>query len=201
MSDFWSRRKAAVEAEVAQEQSDLERAENDAREAALAERSDEELLRELDLPDPEHLDSPDQVRQFLTAAVPDRLRRRALRRLWRMNPVLANLDGLVDYGEDYTDAACVVENLQTAYQVGKGMLKSLQSVEPDDAVHEQVAQPETVFDDAELPAATALTDQAHDQPTEAEEVVLHSADETGVQDETIAATPRRMRFSFDGAAR
>jgi len=28
---------------------------------------------------------------------------------------------LLDYGEDFTDSATVIENLQTAYQVGKGM--------------------------------------------------------------------------------
>ena len=43
----------------------------------------------------------------------------ALRRLWKVNPVLANVDGLVEYGEDFTDSATVVENLQTTYQVGK----------------------------------------------------------------------------------
>ena len=44
-------------------------------------------------------------------AFPERLRNRALRKLWLTNPVLANLDDLVEYGEDYTDAATVVENL------------------------------------------------------------------------------------------
>ena len=37
--------------------------------------------------------------------------------------MLANLDGLIEYGEDYTDKATVIENLQTTYQVGKGMLE------------------------------------------------------------------------------
>ncbi|WP_299592782.1 DUF3306 domain-containing protein [uncultured Tateyamaria sp.] len=73
--------------------------------AKLEERPDEELLAELNLPEPEALDSPDEVRDFLKAELPQRLKTRALRRLWRLNPMLANLDGLVDYGEDYTDAA------------------------------------------------------------------------------------------------
>ena len=73
------------------------------------------------LPDPDTLQPGDDFRAFMAKAVPDRLRRRALRRLWQSNPALANLDGLVDYGEDFTDSATVIENMQTAYQVGKGM--------------------------------------------------------------------------------
>jgi hypothetical protein len=35
-------------------------------------------------------------------AVPEELRRLALRKLWRSDPVLANVDGLNDYDLDYT---------------------------------------------------------------------------------------------------
>ena len=53
---------------------------------------------------------------FMQSKVPEFLRRRALRALWRLNPVLADVDGLVDYGEDYTDAAMVIDGMQTAYR-------------------------------------------------------------------------------------
>ena len=127
-ADFWSRRRAAVAAE--------ERAEEEAgRQAAAAgerkapeDRPDAELLAELELPDPDGMKQGDDFSAFMAEAVPERLRRRALRRLWRTNPVLANLDNLVDYGEDYTDAALAVENLQTAYRVGKGMLRHLEAM-------------------------------------------------------------------------
>src|SRR3546814_10476760 len=59
---------------------------------------------------------------FLQDGVPEALRRKALQRLWRLDPVFANLDGLLEYGEDYTDAATVVENLKTAYRVGRGFM-------------------------------------------------------------------------------
>ena len=125
-ADFWSRRRAAVQAEARAEEA-ARRAEEEAEaRAALEARSDAEILAELNLPDPDRLQPGDDVAGFMARAVPDRLRRRALRRLWRLNPVLANVDGLVDYGEDFTDAACVLENLQTAYQVGKGMLSHLE---------------------------------------------------------------------------
>lgn len=41
---------------------------------------------------------------FMKSGVPEFLRRKAMRKLWSTNPVLANLDGLNDYDEDYADA-------------------------------------------------------------------------------------------------
>ncbi len=82
--------------------------------------SDTELLEKYALPDPDTMKSGDNFSAFMNEAVPDRLRHRALRVLWGSNPVLANLDELVDYGEDFTDAATVIENMQTVYKVGKG---------------------------------------------------------------------------------
>ncbi|MCY3874760.1 MAG: DUF3306 domain-containing protein [Rhodobacteraceae bacterium] len=139
-TDFWSRRKAAVARENAQE---AERArqtaagsETETRDQAFDDRSEAEVLQQLDLPDPDSLGPGDDFSAFMKAAVPESIRRRALRKLWLSNPVLANLDELVDYGEDFTDAATVVDNLQTAYKVGKGMLRH---VTADD---EAVAEPE-----------------------------------------------------------
>ncbi|WP_299400168.1 DUF3306 domain-containing protein [Pelagibius sp.] len=82
-----------------------------------------------DLPDIETLSRDSDFSVFMHEKVPEALRRRALRRLWRVDPVFAHLDGMNDYDEDYTDAALVVEGLKTVYQVGKGMLVE----EPDEA--------------------------------------------------------------------
>ena len=84
--DFWARRKAGVtaeaEAEVAQDV-----AEQDATELAEMEaKNDAEIIAELDLPDPDTFKMGDDVTGFMSKAVPDRLRRRVLRRLWRLNP-------------------------------------------------------------------------------------------------------------------
>lgn len=90
----------------------------------VSEKTDEEILQELGLPDPDTMVSGDDFSAFLKSAVPARLRNRALRRLWRSNPVLANLDGLNDYEGDFTDAATVVKGgLKTAYQIGRGFLR------------------------------------------------------------------------------
>lgn len=124
--DFWSRRRAAVEAEEAAEIRAGEDARAGAERARLAERSDEEVLAELGLPDPDAIVSGDDVRAFMARVVPEHLRRRALRKLWRTDPALACLDGLVDYADDYTDAATVKPDLRTAYRVGKGMVRQIE---------------------------------------------------------------------------
>ncbi len=96
-------------------------------------RPDEEVLEELGLPDPDTLKPGDNFAAFMAKAVPARLRNRALRKLWVSDPVLANLDMLLDYGEDFTDAATVVDNLQTAYQVGKGFVDKVAELSGEDA--------------------------------------------------------------------
>ncbi|MFT7595868.1 MAG: hypothetical protein ACI8R4_003200, partial [Paracoccaceae bacterium] len=127
-ADFWARRKAGVVAEEAAESAAVQEQAVAAEREVLEAKEDAEVLAELNLPDPDALKLGDDVRGFMAQAVPERLRRRALRQLWRLNPVLANIDGLVDYGEDFTDAACVIENMQTAYQVGKGMLAHVEEM-------------------------------------------------------------------------
>ncbi len=61
--------------------------------------------------------------RFMEKGVPEAVRKRALRALWGSNPLLANIDGLNDYDEDFTDAALAVKGLlQTAYKPGTGYL-------------------------------------------------------------------------------
>lgn len=209
--DFWSRRRAAVEAEAEEARLVVEEEAQAQQQAALEARPDEEILEELGLPDPDALEEGDDVRGFLAQAVPERLRRRALRRLWRLNPVLANVDGLVDYGEDFTDAACVVENLQTAYQVGRGMTQHVEELARQAELEaegdaEGLAQDDAPQADkppshpeAEAPDALALSDDAA-APADEPEIQTAPAYEfeEAVTDDT-AAPPRRMRFHFDEA--
>ncbi len=75
-----------------------------------------------DLPDIDSLEAGSDFSVFMKQGVPEALQRQALRKLWRLNPVFGQLDGLNDYDLDYTNAATVVENLKTIYQVGKGMV-------------------------------------------------------------------------------
>ena len=55
-----------------------------------------------DLPDIDSLDADSDYSVFMGEGVPEHLKRLALRKLWLSDPVLANVDGLVDYGEDFT---------------------------------------------------------------------------------------------------
>ena len=104
-----------------------------------------------DLPDPATLGPGADFKPYLRPGVPARLRTAALRRLWRSNPVLANLDGLVDYGEDFTDAARVGDRLQTAYQVGRGFARKLEGEPaPAPAPAPDEADPAGEADDAPL---------------------------------------------------
>lgn len=180
----WSRRKAAVAAEARER----ERAAADARDAetrAAADRKpDEEVLAELNLPHPDTLQRGDDFSAFLSEAVPERLRRRALRRLWRSDPVLANVDSLVDYGDDFTDGATVIENIRTAYRIGRGMLGHLDAV-------------------AEAPAAESAPAAADGSRPVAETAAEPDADcaeapAEGGADEPRPQPPRRrrMRFAF-----
>ncbi|MEQ8332491.1 DUF3306 domain-containing protein [Nisaea sp.] len=110
------------------------------------------------LPDIEALDADSDFTPFMQSKVPEFLRRRALQVLWRSNPVLANVDGLVDYGEDFTDAARVIEGMQTAYRVGKGFMtdEELEETPDEEAVdgedlpeEEEEARPQVAADEPE----------------------------------------------------
>ena len=195
MSGFWANRRAAVAKEAEAEAAALVAEEEARSEAELAERSDEEILAELDLPEPETLESPEAVREFMASAVPQRLKTRALRRLWRLNPVLANLDGLVDYGQDFTDSAMVVENLQTAYQVGKGMLSHIEYLAEKAAEAEAAAEEAEAEDEDEvIEIEVADLETAEPAPLpETPEPVAAVAPEA----EVYVPRPRRMTFHFE----
>jgi hypothetical protein len=133
----WSDRKLNVEPEGTEPPSSESLPEKKSEEEFEG-KTDEEILSILELPEPETLKLGDTVEKFMDGRVPERIRLRALRAFWKTNPVLANIDGLDEYCEDYTDAALVVENLQTIYQVGKGYavqaLDALESLAEDDAI-------------------------------------------------------------------
>ncbi|WP_172327367.1 DUF3306 domain-containing protein [Mangrovicoccus sp. HB161399] len=195
MTDFWSRRKAAVAAEAHAGEEALEAARRAEAEAALEARSDAELLEEAGLPQPEEITGGEMARKFLEAQLPRRLKNRALRALWRSNPVLACLDGLNDYDTDFTDAATCTPDLKTTYQVGKGMLAHLEhagrakeppapaaAVPPGDAAGPGMAEAE----ESPAPAAPDLAAEA-------------VRDETDPEGPALPASSRRMRFRFEAS--
>ncbi len=199
--DFWSRRKARVAAEDAAEVEAREEAQRAEARASLEEKSDAEVLQLLGLPDPDTMNRGDDFSAFMAEAVPDRIRRWALRRLWGTNPALANLDGLLDYGEDFTDKAMVIENMQTAYQVGKGMLTHVQKLARK--AEALTAMTEADAEDGPEGATGAVETEVEEsvEMAEAEPVYSYTYEaDTAEADEWTAPPRRRMQFTFDDTA-
>jgi hypothetical protein len=198
---FFARRRAGLKAErdeealvpVAEETVIAEEAEPD-----LSEMSDADILDLLDLPDPDTLRKGDNFAAFMAKAVPMHLRNRALRNLWRSDPVLACLDGLNDYDTDYLTGSTGQGMIKTSYQVGRGLLAHV----------EKVAEEAAAKDAADLAAADGLREDvapanaAVANASEAPEEMaddLAALDMTGDADEEdapAARAPRRMRFEF-----
>jgi len=104
-----------------------------------------------ELPDLASLTKDSDFTGFLRDNVPEELRRQALRTLWRSDPVLANLDGLNDYDEDFRAVGVVGEAVKTAWKVGKGFLDD----ESEDKA--EVAESADAEDD-DAPEAGAVDD-------------------------------------------
>ncbi|MGC3937409.1 DUF3306 domain-containing protein [Roseobacter sp. EG26] len=189
---FWARRRAAVQAEAEAEA----RAEIAAeQEAAFAEKDDAEVLEELGLPAPESLQAGDDFAAFMARDVPKHLQNRALRSLWRSNPVLACVDGLNEYDDDYRAAMLAMEPIKTAYQVGKGMMSHLEEVARQEEAAKQVAEVE-----AEGPCEPEEEIETPEAVSAAEEVTSEPAPLPSVETEVSDPAPRRMRFRFEEAA-
>lgn len=104
---------------------------------------------------------------FMQAGVPPALRTKALRKLWRVKPELANLDGLLDYGEDLTGSFKVVDHLKTAYEVGKGFLRDVEAADkPEENVAEvqdDVADDPAIAEDEDRPVEIDQKAEDHDR--------------------------------------
>lgn len=166
-----------------------------------------EVLAKYNLPDPDAIELGTDITGFMRKEIPELLRRRALRALWKSNPVLAVLDGLNDYDEDFSNAATAVNGVQTLYRVGQGMFDKTARADkqldekPDKQVAEQAEdQPEVERVVEKAP------EQAAEKAKEAESSGLvntvepsHNADVESVTSVAAAEpAPRyRPRMRFD----
>ena len=181
----WAQRKSASQPEgeppkdvIQKEQVDTE---GDIEEEATL--SDEELCAQYELPDPEQCTESEQLDGFFEGQVPDRLRQLAMRRLWRLNPLFKFADEMVEYGEDFTDAATVIPNMQTAYKVGKGYMDKLLA-EQEQADAEAALSVEQVAEQDEL-KNTVDTDSSDSIEDNSEETTALA--ESGQQEESKQA--------------
>ena len=139
----WSRRKRAIaageeitELSPKEEAAQIEVAERDPEALAAIEAehlANREAAEAIDL---ESLTYESDFSAFFKDGVPTLLRQRALKILWRSNPVLANIDGLCDYDENFADPALILDKFESAYKIGKGYLFDEDDSEdiPDDIV-------------------------------------------------------------------
>lgn len=123
----WARRKAEVKrrrggaAPVLEKDQAEKPTVSEPRELATAGEGATELTPEnLDLPDIESLTAESDFSAFMKEGVPPALRRLALRKLWSSDPMFNVIDEMVEYGEDYTNAAMVVEGMKSAWAPGRG---------------------------------------------------------------------------------
>lgn len=188
---FWERRRVAVQAEEEADEAAVQAAREAEQQEALARKTDAEVLTELGLPDPDTLAMGDDFAAFMAKAVPEHIRRRALRKLWRSNPVLACVDGLNDYDDDYLTGSFGNGPVQTSYQVGKGLLAHvLEAMRPDEADEGMSLDTEKVL--AESSVEQEPVTNIEDNMSGAPQVMQEQA---GVPEYT---KPRRMVFHFDG---
>lgn len=176
----WSRRKQAATATpeepepVVEDISAAEFSEPDYADVPEAggdeELSDLEIMEKYGLKDPDELGPGDDFAGFMRPVIPEHLRRRALRTLWRSNPVLANLDGLNDYDGDLTGGSVPAGQLKTVYKVGLGIVRNVMEAseqakqrENESAVESSGTPDEASFDESAASPADVEKADVSDQ--------------------------------------
>jgi len=188
----WSERKAAVqEAEKSEIAKDLELPAAD-QEALPAEMDEAQISADGEpdfVPteeDVEKLDINSDFSKFLKNSVPQHIKRMALQKLWRTDPAFAVVDGLLEYGEDYSDMTNKGVAIQTAYQAGKGYLNrddKTGDAAPEDpvaaAAGEETGTSDVAADDAheDVPVETA---------SEEAETMMGDGEEAGNGEDDVA---------------
>lgn len=154
----WSRRKLS---EPEEEDNAGKVAEVDAipanpedQEETEEERANREAAEAIDL---EELTYESDFSLFMKTGVPLALRNAAMRKLWTSNPILANVDGLAEYDDNYADPALNV--FKSAWEAGRGYLKKELEADPE-AVEAPGELEETDHDGIEVETAeTDLSDE------------------------------------------
>ncbi|GHE02514.1 hypothetical protein U879_20740 [Defluviimonas sp. 20V17] len=113
----WSRRKRLSQTEESAPDPAPDTAGQEAQDAARLQEEDANRLA-AEAVDLDALRYGDDFSVFLKRGVPQMLRRTALRKFFGSDPILANLDGLNDYDDDYNNPAHRVYN--SAWDAAKG---------------------------------------------------------------------------------
>ncbi|MBA4783677.1 MAG: DUF3306 domain-containing protein [Rhizobiales bacterium] len=219
----WSRRKRAIAAgedlpePVAPEAAGaLKGGKADAAAADLREQVWTENRLAAEAVDFDTLNFESDFKLFLKDGVPGPLRQKALDTLWRSNPILANLDGLNDYEENFADPARIMPTFESAYRIGKGYFfpeAEETAAQTDETVHDvaegedvaaaraegsdesDLAEAETADEDATRAQLTEAPDRSPERP----EAESETDTQSGTQSDIGADRPRvslRRRLQF-----
>ena len=162
--DRWSKRKQAVEEE--QIEAEAEAADAVVEDVAPEPTTDEEALELLRERDPElaeqvsaieidKLTYDDDFTVFMNDKVPEFIRRKALSKLWLSSPILANVDGLNDYDDDFRDVGSVIEAVQTALNKNK---------DPEQEEEQQGAEESATGDERQSSEVVAGSEKSVSEP-------------------------------------
>ena len=160
-----------------------------------------ELLEKYGLPDPENIQLGTDITGFMRKEIPEFLRRKALRGLWKSNPVLAVLDGLNDYDEDYTLASTAGQTVTSLYKVGEGLVdkarKAADVVEDQSIEQVRLSTDEsdsTITQEPEPDDTLEPEDMA--TPTEPPEQPLAQQETSQPEEQPEPRFRPRMRFDY-----
>ena len=187
----WSKRKLAVAEEAKSEALAQEDVIDEEAAAALAaeHEANREAAEAIDL---ETIDEDTDFSVFMKDGVPDLLKKSAMAILWRTNPIFANVDGLVDYDDDFGSPDLIMKTFESAYKIGKGYLDKVEEEDDEDSP-EEVAEDaadedeiaavedeetaEEVEEDIDEEVAEVSDDEAIIEPEKTEVVLVEEAPE------------------------
>jgi len=123
----WSKRKIAVTRQQGPEGGEEPVAEIVPPEEETAQQAEREAQREAnrlaaEAVDLETLNEESDFSVFMKEGVPQMLKKQAMASLWRTSPIFANVDGLVDYDDEFGSPDLVMKTFKSAYQAGRGYL-------------------------------------------------------------------------------
>lgn len=157
--------------------------------SAAAATGEQAAVDPSELPDIDSLTKDSDYTVFLREGVPEQLRAKALRKLWRSDPLLANLDGLNNYDEDFRKPFLEAgkQVVRTLYRIGRGWTDEAGAEDADAEGRRAVASEER--------PAMPTEAETRDEPGEAE------APEEEASAPTAAAAPEPRPARRKGRAR
>ncbi len=192
----WSRRKAGAEPAKEAEAPPTEETPDEEEAARL--RAEEENRKAAEAVDLSQLSYESDYGLFLKPGVPGALRDQALRRLWRSNPLLANLDGLNDYDEDFTTpAGAAATVVKTLWKVHGGYPDEPKEKEPRAEAAEGEEAVEASSEPPSQSTSLRLPEEDGDAAREeSDEAAAAPAAETPTEEEETAESADPPRVSL-----